>query len=97
MLRTPTSSWSVVAMTILGVILVLAMTSRHVVRASIADYEEEDEIIILNASNFDKALAEFKYLFVDFCEFRPIRESFINTLSSGDPSVQPHSPVPRPL
>jgi protein disulfide-isomerase A1 len=34
--------------------------------ASIADYEEDDEVIVLTEDNFDKAVAEFKYLLVDF-------------------------------
>lgn len=66
--RVLSSTASVVASTVAVLALLLAVTSRDV-RASIIDYEEEDEIIVLNATNFDKALAEFKYLFVEFCEY----------------------------
>jgi hypothetical protein len=58
---------SVVGSAAAVLLLLVAMTS-HDVRASVVDYDEEDEIIILNATNFDKALTEFKYLFVEFCE-----------------------------
>jgi uncharacterized protein involved in propanediol utilization len=63
------STASVVVSTVaILVVLLLAVTPRDA-RASIIDYDEEDEIIVLNATNFDKALNEFKYLFVEFCEY----------------------------
>jgi hypothetical protein len=49
-----------------GLLLLMAVTSR----SSIVDYVEEDDVIILNTTNFDNALKEFKYLFVHFCEYK---------------------------
>lgn len=34
-----------------------------------ADYEEDENVLVLKASNFDDAVNEFKYLLVEFCKF----------------------------
>ena len=52
---------------ILMLVAMSSLMSRDLVEASIADYDDEDEILVLNATNFDKAIDEFKTLFVIFC------------------------------
>ena len=35
-----------------------------------AEFPEEDDVLLLVKENFDDALAEHKFLLVDFCEWR---------------------------
>ena len=41
-------------------------------------YDEEDNVLILHTLDFDAAVAEFKYLFVEFCNYN---ETFIRIKS----------------
>ena len=33
------------------------------------EYEEDEKVLVLKTDNFEGALAEFKYLLVEFCEY----------------------------
>ena len=36
--------------------------------AAAADYVEEEDVLVLTKDNFDQAVADFKYLLVEFCK-----------------------------
>lgn len=38
------------------------------VAAATAEYVEEEDVLVLTKDNFDQAVADFKYLLVEFCE-----------------------------
>jgi len=38
------------------------------VAASSAEYTEEDDVLVLTKDTFGQAVAEFKYLLVEFCK-----------------------------
>jgi len=39
------------------------------VAAVAAEYAEEDDVLVLTKDNFDQAVADFKYLLVEFCKW----------------------------
>jgi len=38
------------------------------VAAAAAQYTEEEDVLVLTKDNFDQAVADFKYLLVEFCK-----------------------------
>jgi len=45
-----------------------ALLCLAIVATAAAQYSEEDDVLILNAGNFDQAARDFKYLLVEFCK-----------------------------
>lgn len=39
-----------------------------IVAGALAEYKEEDGVLVLTVDTFDKALEEFKYVLVEFCK-----------------------------
>ena len=47
-------------------IICLLLTINAFINAS--GYEEDEDVLVLKVSDFDAAIAEFKYLLVEFCK-----------------------------